>query len=85
MPSENKRNNLEEINKRIIEEKIDVIIQGAGFRSDTFEIAKKGNVPVFAMASSASVAKKAEDAGAAGIVIEGCKAGGHLYAVSGLS
>ena len=61
-----------------IEEKIDVIIQGAGFRTDTFEIARKGNVPVFAMASSANVAKKAEDAGASGVVIEGCKAGGHL-------
>jgi NAD(P)H-dependent flavin oxidoreductase YrpB (nitropropane dioxygenase family)/3-hydroxymyristoyl/3-hydroxydecanoyl-(acyl carrier protein) dehydratase len=61
-----------------VEEQVDLIIQGAGFRTDTFEIAKKGNVPVFAMASSAKVAKRAEDAGAAGVIIEGCSAGGHL-------
>ncbi len=61
-----------------IEEKIDLIIQGAGFRQDIFEMASKNNVPIFAMASSAKVAKKAEDAGASAVVVEGCDAGGHL-------
>ena len=61
-----------------IEEKVDLIIQGAGFRTDIFEMTKEHSIPVFAMASSAKVAKKAEDAGASAIVVEGCDAGGHL-------
>ncbi|MDD5639329.1 MAG: nitronate monooxygenase [Candidatus Pacebacteria bacterium] len=61
-----------------MEEGIDLVIQGAGSRSDIFEIAKEYNVPVFIIASSAKVAKKAEDAGASAVVIEGCDAGGHL-------
>jgi len=61
-----------------MEEGIDLVIQGAGFRNDIFEMAKKYNVPVFIIASSAKVAKKAEDAGASAVVIEGCDAGGHL-------
>jgi NAD(P)H-dependent flavin oxidoreductase YrpB (nitropropane dioxygenase family)/3-hydroxymyristoyl/3-hydroxydecanoyl-(acyl carrier protein) dehydratase len=59
-----------------VEEKIDLIIQGAGFRNDIFEIAK--GVPVVSMASSPKVAKKAEEAGASAVIIEGCDAGGHL-------
>jgi len=61
-----------------MEEGIDLVIQGAGSRSDIFEIAKEYNVPVFIIASSAKVAKRAEDAGASAVVIEGCDAGGHL-------
>lgn len=61
-----------------LEEKIDLVIQGAGFRKDTFELAEEFNVPVFAIASSAKVAKKAEEAGAKGVIIEGKDAGGHL-------
>jgi len=61
-----------------LEEGIDLIIQGAGFRADVFEMAKKYDVPVFSIASSAKVAKKAEDAGASAVIIEGCDAGGHL-------
>ena len=59
-----------------VEERIDLIIQGAGFRNDVFEIAK--NVPVVSMASSAKVAKKAEESGASAVIIEGSEAGGHL-------
>ena len=61
-----------------IEEGIDLIIQGAGFREDIFEMGGKANVPIFSMASSVKVAKKGEDMGAAAIVIEGQDAGGHL-------
>lgn len=64
--------------KASLEEGIDLVIQGAGFRNDIFEIAGKYNVPVFIIASSAKVAKKAEEFGAAAVVIEGCDAGGHL-------
>lgn len=64
--------------KAALEEGIDLVIQGAGFRNDVFEMAGEYNVPVFAIASSAKVAKKAEDSGATAVVIEGCDAGGHL-------
>lgn len=67
-----------ELVRAAVEEKIDLIIQGAGFRKDIFDIAKEGNVPVFAIASSVKVAKKAEESGAAAVVIEGSDAGGHL-------
>lgn len=67
-----------ELVRAAAEEGIDLIIQGAGFREDIFEIAGKYNIPVFAMASSAKVAEKAEKAGAAAVIIEGCDAGGHL-------
>ncbi len=56
----------------------DLVIQGAGFREDVFEEGKKNNIPIFAIASSAKVAQKAEALGASGIVVEGCDAGGHL-------
>ncbi len=61
-----------------MESGIDLVIQGAGFRNDIFELGKKYNVPIFSMASSVKVAKKGEALGAAAIVIEGSDAGGHL-------
>ncbi len=64
--------------KAALEEGIDLIIQGAGFREDVFVLAKEYNVPVVAIASSAKVAKKAELVGASAVIIEGCDAGGHL-------
>ena len=67
-----------ELVKAAIEEKIDLIIQGAGFREDIFEIGGKYNVPIFSMASSVKVAKKGETMGASAIVVEGADAGGHL-------
>ena len=67
-----------ELVKAAIEEKIDLIIQGAGFREDIFEIGGKYNVPIFSMASSVKVAKKGEAMGASAIVVEGADAGGHL-------
>jgi len=67
-----------ELVKAAISEKIDLIIQGAGFREDIFEIGGKYNVPIFSMASSVKVAQKGEAMGAAAIVVEGADAGGHL-------
>lgn len=67
-----------ELVKAAMEEKINLIIQGAGFREDIFELGRKYNVPIFSMASSLKVAKKGEAMGAVAIVIEGADAGGHL-------
>ncbi len=68
----------EELLTAALEEGVDLVIQGAGFRLDTFEMAKKYNTPMFSIASSVKVAQKAKDAGAAAIVVEGADAGGHL-------
>jgi len=67
-----------ELVRAAVEEKVDLIIQGAGFRTDIFDLTREQNVPVFSIASSAKVALKAEAAGASAIVIEGEDAGGHL-------
>lgn len=67
-----------ELVKAAMEEKIDLIIQGAGFRNDIFDLGGKYNVPIFSMASSVKVAKKGEAMGASAIVVEGMEAGGHL-------
>ncbi len=61
-----------------VEEGIDLIIQGAGFRPDIFETGKKYNIPIVAIATSLKVAQKAQDLGASAVVIEGANAGGHL-------
>jgi len=61
-----------------IEEKVDLIIQGAGFRPEIFAMTRGTGVPVFAMSSSVKFAKKVEAAGATAIVVEGADAGGHL-------
>ena len=61
-----------------MQEGVDLVIQGAGFREDIFEMGRKYNVPVFSMASSVKVAKKGEAMGASAVVIEGMDAGGHL-------
>ena len=61
-----------------MEEGVNLVIQGAGFRKDIFEMGRKYNIPIFSMASSVKVAKKGEEMGAAAIIIEGKDAGGHL-------
>ncbi|GAI05473.1 unnamed protein product, partial [marine sediment metagenome] len=57
---------------------INLVIQGAGFRKDIFDLGGKYNIPIFSMASSVKVAKKGEAMGAEAIVVEGMEAGGHL-------
>lgn len=67
-----------ELLEAAMEEKIDLVIQGAGFRTDIFEMGRKYNIPIFSMASSVKVAKKGEAMGAVAVVVEGKDAGGHL-------
>lgn len=61
-----------------LEEGVDMVIQGAGFRMESYELTKKFNTPMVAMASSAKVAQKAESLGASAVIVEGMDAGGHL-------
>ena len=64
--------------KESIASGIDVIVSGAGFSRDMFKLGRKGDVPIVPIVSSVKLARISEKLGAAGIVVEGGNAGGHL-------
>jgi len=61
-----------------IDEKIDLIITGAGFSRDIFKWGADAGVPIVSIVSSGKLAKISEKLGASAIVAEGTEAGGHL-------
>ncbi|MCU0640928.1 MAG: nitronate monooxygenase [Candidatus Margulisbacteria bacterium] len=61
-----------------IQEKIDLIITGAGFSRDIFKVGRDGKTPIVSIVSSARLAETAQRLGAAAIIVEGKEAGGHL-------
>lgn len=64
--------------KTAIEEKIDLIVSGAGFSRDMFTYGKEAGIPVVPIVSTDKLAKISEKLGAAAVVVEGREAGGHL-------
>jgi len=60
------------------EEKVDLIVAGAGFSRDMFAIGREYGVAIVPIVSSVKLAKIAEQLGASAIVAEGTEAGGHL-------
>lgn len=70
--------NFMELVKTAIDSKVDIIIFGAGFSRDIFEVAKGTGVKVFPIVSTLKLAKIAQKLGADAIVVEGGNAGGHL-------
>ena len=60
------------------EEKIDLIVAGAGFSRDMFSVGNEYGVPIVPIVSYAKLAKIAERLGASAVVVEGTEAGGHL-------
>lgn len=64
--------------KAALEEKIDLLVSGAGFSRDMFTWGKEANTPVVPIVSSAKLAKLSEKLGAAAVIVEGREAGGHL-------
>jgi NAD(P)H-dependent flavin oxidoreductase YrpB (nitropropane dioxygenase family) len=60
------------------DEKIDLLVSGAGFSRDMFTWGKERGVPVVPIVSSAKLAKLSEKLGAAAVIVEGVEAGGHL-------
>lgn len=60
------------------EEKIDLLVSGAGFSRDMFTWGKEKNIPVVPIVSSAKLAKLSQKLGAAAVIVEGTEAGGHL-------
>lgn len=61
-----------------IDEKIDLVITGAGFSRDIFKWGADAGVPIVSIVSSSKLAKIAEKSGASAVVAEGTEAGGHL-------
>ncbi|WP_227766714.1 NAD(P)H-dependent flavin oxidoreductase [Zhaonella formicivorans] len=64
--------------KTAMEERIDLVVSGAGFSRDMFSWGKSFNIPVVPIVSSAKLARLAEKLGAAAVIVEGGEAGGHL-------
>lgn len=64
--------------KTAMEERIDLVISGAGVSRDMYSWGRTYNVPVVPIVSSAKLAALAEKMGAAAVVVEGTEAGGHL-------
>ncbi|AFM42534.1 2-nitropropane dioxygenase-like enzyme [Desulfosporosinus acidiphilus SJ4] len=60
------------------EEKIDLLVSGAGFSRDMFTWGKEKGIPVVPIVSTAKLAKLSEKLGAAAVIVEGTEAGGHL-------
>ncbi|PKL49790.1 MAG: 2-nitropropane dioxygenase [Candidatus Riflebacteria bacterium HGW-Riflebacteria-2] len=57
---------------------IDMLVAGAGFSRDIFDIGRDYGIPVVPIVSGDRVAVLSEKLGAAAVVVEGCEAGGHL-------
>jgi len=64
--------------KTAAEEGIDLLIAGAGFSRDIFDIGREHNIPVIPIVSSDRVAILSEKLGASAVVVEGSEAGGHI-------
>ncbi|MDR3540855.1 MAG: nitronate monooxygenase [Desulfosporosinus sp.] len=60
------------------DEKIDLLVSGAGFSRDMFTWGKERGIPVVPIVSSAKLARLSEKLGAAAVIVEGVEAGGHL-------
>ncbi|HEY5468267.1 MAG TPA: nitronate monooxygenase [Coriobacteriia bacterium] len=73
--------NFAELVKAAIDEKIDLVISGAGFSRDVFDWTREAGVPMVPIVGSPRVAVLSERFGAAAVVVEGQDAGGHLGAV----
>ncbi len=67
-----------ELVKTALQEKVDLVISGAGFSRDIFSWGREACIPIFTIVSSARLAKIAEKYGASAVVAEGTEAGGHL-------
>lgn len=64
-----------------IQEKIDLIIFGAGFSKDIFAVGRQAGIPIVPIVSSSKLAKIAAKLGASAIIVESGEAGGHLGTV----
>lgn len=61
-----------------IQEKVDLVVAGAGFSRDVFKWCAEARIPFVPIVSNDRVARLAEKFGAAAVIVEGKEAGGHL-------
>lgn len=66
------------LTKVAIEEKVDLIVQGAGFSRDIFKWCREAGIPFVPIVASGKLAAMSERLGASALVVEGKEAGGHL-------
>ncbi|WP_425807236.1 NAD(P)H-dependent flavin oxidoreductase [Desulfitobacterium sp. Sab5] len=64
--------------KAAFDEKIDLLVSGAGFSRDMFGWGKEAGIPVVPIVSTAKLARISEKLGASAVIVEGTEAGGHL-------
>ena len=67
-----------DVMKTAADEGIDLLVAGAGFSRDIFDLGKEYDIPVVPIVSGDRVAVLSEKLGASAVVVEGCEAGGHL-------
>lgn len=61
-----------------MDEKVDLIVFGAGFSRDIFALGREANIPVVPIVSSEKLALLAKKLGATAIIVESGEAGGHI-------
>jgi len=71
-------NQFTDLIKTAIEEKIDLIVAGAGFSRDIFVMGRESGTPIIPIVSTAKLAKISQSLGASAVIVEGKEAGGHL-------
>ncbi len=70
--------NFAELVKTALQEKVDLVVSGAGFSRDIFSWGREAGIPILTIVSTSRLAKIAEKYGAAAVIAEGSEAGGHL-------
>lgn len=67
-----------EMAQLLIDEKIQIVTTGAGNPGVYMKAWKDAGMKVFPVVPSVALAKRMEKAGADGVIVEGCEAGGHI-------
>lgn len=70
--------NTPEVVKVIIEEGVKVVTTGAGTPKNYMADLKAANIKVFPVVPNVKIAKKMEDMGVDGVIVEGMEGGGHI-------
>lgn len=68
----------EEMAQLVIDEKVQILTTGAGNPGIYMKAWKEAGIKVFPVVPSVALAKRMERAGADGLIVEGCEAGGHI-------
>lgn len=68
----------EEMAQLVIDEKVQILTTGAGNPGIYMKAWKAAGIKVFPVVPSVALAKRMERAGADGLIVEGCEAGGHI-------